>query len=123
MKILFITATRIGDAVISTGLLNHLVTQNSGAQITVACGPLAESIFTAVPGLERVIVLSKTAFSGHWFRLWNAVRLIIVRPKSISVSCANQKRNKGTTQINNDVPSLFAHVVPQSKPMAAESCL
>ncbi|MGB1876578.1 MAG: glycosyltransferase family 9 protein, partial [Rhodospirillaceae bacterium] len=74
MKILFITATRIGDAVISTGLLNHLVTQNSGAQITVACGPLAESIFTAVPGLERVIVLSKTAFSGHWFRLWNDVR-------------------------------------------------
>lgn len=74
MKILFITATRIGDAVISTGLLNHLVSQNPGAQITVACGPLSESIFTAVPGLERVIILSKTACRGHWLRLWNEVR-------------------------------------------------
>ncbi|NKB43374.1 MAG: glycosyltransferase family 9 protein [Alphaproteobacteria bacterium] len=74
MRILFITATRIGDAVISTGLLSHLLKQNLGARVTVACGPLAESLFTAVPGLDRVIVLSKTTFSGHWFRLWNEVR-------------------------------------------------
>ncbi|MBT4741127.1 MAG: glycosyltransferase family 9 protein [Rhodospirillaceae bacterium] len=74
MRILFITATRIGDAVISTGLLSHLIKQNPGASVTVACGPLAESLFTSVPGLDRVIVLSKSAFSGHWFRLWNDVR-------------------------------------------------
>lgn len=74
MRILFITATRIGDAVISTGLLAHLVEKNPGAKITVACGPLAESLFTSVPGLERVIVLSKKSFSRHWFRLWADVR-------------------------------------------------
>ena len=74
MKILFITATRIGDAVMSTGLLAHLVDENPGAKITVACGPLAESLFTSVPGLDRVIVLYKESFSRHWFRLWLDVR-------------------------------------------------
>lgn len=74
MNILFITATRIGDAVISTGLLNHLIEQNPGARITIACGPLAESLFTAVPGLDRVITLTKTKFKGHWFGLWREVR-------------------------------------------------
>lgn len=74
MRILFITATRIGDAVISTGLLAHLVDENPGARITVACGPLAESLFTSVPGLDRVIVLSKKSFSRHWFKLWADVR-------------------------------------------------
>ncbi len=41
MNILFITSTRIGDAVLSTGILDHLVGQIPDARITVACGPEA----------------------------------------------------------------------------------
>lgn len=74
MQILFITATRIGDAVISTGLLRHLIDQHPNAKITVACGPLAESLFASVPGLERVIAVPKKKFGGHWFNLWRQVR-------------------------------------------------
>lgn len=70
MRILFITATRIGDAILSTGLLAHLIETNPGARITVACGPASAPLFEAVPGLERVIVLDKMLFSLHWLRLW-----------------------------------------------------
>ncbi len=41
MNILFVTATRIGDAVLSTGLLSHLIDRYLDANITVAAGPLA----------------------------------------------------------------------------------
>lgn len=74
MRILFITATRIGDAVISTGLLRHLVDKHPNAKITVACGPLAVSLFAGVPGLEKVIPVPKKKFGGHWLKLWNDVR-------------------------------------------------
>ena len=39
MRILFVTATRIGDAVLSTALLGHLLRAHPGARVTVACGP------------------------------------------------------------------------------------
>ncbi|MBL8571881.1 MAG: glycosyltransferase family 9 protein [Phreatobacter sp.] len=70
MRLLFVTATRIGDAVLSTGLLGHLLDRHPGARVTVACGAPARSLFTAVPGLERLIVLEKRKFAGHWFGLW-----------------------------------------------------
>lgn len=70
MRILFITSTRVGDAVLSTGVLRHLVETHPGARITVACGPAAASLFEAVPGLERLIVLDKMVWSLHWLRLW-----------------------------------------------------
>src|SRR5579875_4058227 len=72
-RILFITATRIGDAVISTGILNHLLETNPGARFTVACGPVAAGVFAAMPRLERLILMPKRKWDGHWFRLWAEV--------------------------------------------------
>jgi heptosyltransferase-3 len=70
LRILFITATRIGDAVLSTALLAHLIARCPGARFTIACGPAAAPLFEAVPGLERVIALPKRPMGGHWFKLW-----------------------------------------------------
>lgn len=70
MRILFITATRVGDAVLSTGILNKLLSDHPRARVTVACGPAAAGLFEAVPGLERLIVLDKMLLSMHWLRLW-----------------------------------------------------
>ncbi len=70
MKILFVTATRVGDAVLSTGLLNHLIVNYPKARITIACGPAAAPIFESVPNLERLIVLDKMLLSLHWVRMW-----------------------------------------------------
>lgn len=73
MRILFVTATRIGDAVLSTGLLDHLLRTYPGARITVACGPVAEGVFARMPNREATILLAKQRFSGHWFSLWGQV--------------------------------------------------
>jgi ADP-heptose:LPS heptosyltransferase len=70
MKILFITSSRIGDAVISCGILEHLRLNHPGARITVACGAAASGVFARLPGLERLIIFEKQRFDAHWFKLW-----------------------------------------------------
>lgn len=72
--ILFITATRIGDAVLSSGLVRKLLEEIPNARFTIVAGPAAAPLFAEVPNLDRVIVMSKTQGSGHWFRLWRQVR-------------------------------------------------
>lgn len=73
MRLLFITATRIGDGVLSTGVLQHLIAQHPGIRVTVAAGRPAAPLFQAVPGLERLLALDKRPFRAHWFALWRAV--------------------------------------------------
>ena len=70
MNILFVTATRIGDAVLSSGLLAWLIERHPGAGITIACGPASAPLFAELPGLQRVIVLRKQPASLHWLGLW-----------------------------------------------------
>lgn len=69
-RLLYVTNTRIGDAVLSTGLLDHLIQEMDGPRVTVACGPLAAPLFAGVPGLERIISLPKQRGGGHWWSLW-----------------------------------------------------
>jgi ADP-heptose:LPS heptosyltransferase len=70
MRILFITATRVGDAVLSTGLLSYLVQRYPDAGITIAVGGAAAPLFEPVPGLDRLIVINKEPFGLHWLKLW-----------------------------------------------------
>jgi len=72
MQILFITATRIGDAVLSTGLLSHLVERHPRAEFTIAAGPLAAPLFEAVPRLRRLLPVQKRRASLHWLELYAA---------------------------------------------------
>ncbi len=69
MKILFITSTRLGDAVLSTGALDHFITLYPDAEITVACGPLVAGLFTPVPQVVKIIALKKEPYAGHWIKL------------------------------------------------------
>lgn len=73
MKILFVTATRVGDAVLSTGLLSHLIDRYPHARFTIAAGPTAAPLFEDLPGLDRLISLAKRRWSGHWIALYRAV--------------------------------------------------
>lgn len=70
MKVLFITSTRIGDAVLSTGLLAAMMKKHPEAKVTVVCGPLPASLFEGFPNVERVIALKKQKRHGHWVSLW-----------------------------------------------------
>ena len=73
MKILFITSSRIGDAVLSSGLLNHIEQSYPNAKVTIACGPLAVSLFQGYPLLEAILPLKKEKRNGHWVKLWRQV--------------------------------------------------
>ena len=75
MRILFITATRIGDAVLSTGLLSYLIERFPSARLTIAAGPIAAPLFEAVPGLERLLLVRKRAASMHWLSLFSQTAL------------------------------------------------
>lgn len=72
MNILFVTSSRIGDAVLSTGVLDHLISEYPDARISIACGPVAAPLFEAVPNLCRIIVIHKKPFALHWLKLWAA---------------------------------------------------
>lgn len=69
-RVLFITSTRIGDAIINSGVLDHLVRTRPQARFTIACGPLAASLFSETPRLERIIVMRKKKAGLHWLDLW-----------------------------------------------------
>lgn len=72
MNILFITYNRIGDAVLSTGILSHLIETHADARITLVCGPPAAPLFQATPKVTRVLALAKQKHSAHWLTLWLA---------------------------------------------------
>lgn len=73
MKILFITSTRLGDAVLSTGLLDYMLKTWPEGKVTVACGPLPASIFEGFPNVEKILPIKKKPRNGHWVELWKAV--------------------------------------------------
>ncbi len=73
MNILFITASRIGDAVLSTGLLDHIAQTYPQARVTIVCGPLVTSLFEGYPLLKEIIPLQKQKHNRHWFELWKQV--------------------------------------------------
>jgi ADP-heptose:LPS heptosyltransferase len=72
--ILFITSNRIGDAVLSSGLIKRLADEIPNARFTIVAGPVAAPLFEEVPTLDRVIVLTKAKNRGHWIELWRQVR-------------------------------------------------
>lgn len=71
--VLFITSSRIGDAVLSSGLLNYIYEHAPNAKVTVACGPLVVSLFEGFPNLERIISVRKEKYNKHWIKLWREV--------------------------------------------------
>lgn len=72
--ILYIGPGRIGDAVLSSGLIKRLADDIPSARFTIAVGPAAAPLFAEVPRLHRLIVMEKQRGSGHWFSLWGEVR-------------------------------------------------
>ena len=72
--ILFIASSRIGDAVLASGLVKRLHDEIPNARFTVVAGPLSAPLFADVPNLSQVVVMEKGKGGGHWFKLWTQVR-------------------------------------------------
>jgi ADP-heptose:LPS heptosyltransferase len=72
--ILFITSSRVGDAVLSSGLLQRLAKEVPNARFTIVASALTAPLFRDTPELARLIVLEKKPFALHWFDLWKQVQ-------------------------------------------------
>jgi ADP-heptose:LPS heptosyltransferase len=72
--LLFITANRIGDAVLSSGVLAAMMAEAPDQPVVVACGPVVAPLFDDLPGLERIHRLIRRGRIGHWLDLWRAMR-------------------------------------------------
>jgi ADP-heptose:LPS heptosyltransferase len=96
--ILFIGPGRIGDAVLTSGLIRKLAEEIPRARFTIAAGPAAAPLFADIPSLDRLIVMHKEKGSGHWFKLWNQVRhtrwglVVDTRGSAITRFLSKQKR-------------------------------
>ena len=94
---LFVTSNRLGDAVLTTGALYHLLKTEPDVPITVVCGHLSADIYTAIPGVEKVIAISKRKRSLHWwdafkqlkFRFWH--RVVDYRGSPLSILPARHR--------------------------------
>ena len=74
MRILFIGSGSIGDAIISTGILAHLLDSYPEAAFTIAVGLAASQLFEAFPELEKLIIIRKQPYNKHWLVLWREVK-------------------------------------------------
>lgn len=75
-RILFIAPTRIGDAVLASSVLAHIMVANPAARVTIATSPLAAPLYAGYPLLQRIIPMTKQPYNRHWLKLWREVGLL-----------------------------------------------
>jgi len=70
VKILFICSNLIGDTILSSGVLKHLINLHKEAKITLVIGPTAAPLFKNYKNVEKVIIFKKKKFNLHWFNIF-----------------------------------------------------
>ena len=70
MKVLFITSTRIGDAVLSTSILNYIKNKFPNSSFYIATGKIPAPLFKNFQNVKKIIILEKKFFKIHWLELW-----------------------------------------------------
>jgi len=113
MKVLFITSNRIGDTVLTTGLLSYLLDRYPAATFTIACGPLGAPLFSEIPQVEKIIVVNKRVASVHWIELWKEVsksiwELVVDLRSSVIAYCLLTRRRMVAKKKNDKVHRLDA---------------
>ncbi|MBS0410395.1 MAG: glycosyltransferase family 9 protein [Proteobacteria bacterium] len=140
-SILFITSSRIGDAVLSSGLVKTLVDEIPDARFTIVGSALTTPLFADTPGLERLVVMDKQKRAGHWFGLWRQVRgrrwglVVDLRGSAIAGALRPKRRavhRKGATsahkvieaarllKLETQPPSPFLFTSPETEARAAQ---
>ena len=73
MKILIINYSRIGDSILSTALIKHLLDEYPKSQISIVTSSISQDLFKRMPRLENLIVIAKRKYSLHWLDIWKMV--------------------------------------------------
>ncbi len=107
--ILYIAEADAEAAVLSSGVLAHLVEAVPGAEFTVVGSAASAPLFADTPGLRQLIVLDRTG-RWDWIALWNQVRatrwglVVDMRGTKFSERLRRQKR----AVRGPDLPGLHA---------------
>ena len=72
MKILLITATRIGDSIISTTLIEAFKKLYPHGQLTIAVGEISAPLFEDDPYVSKVISVGSKKYNHHWWHMWRS---------------------------------------------------
>lgn len=70
MKVLFLSLTNIGDAILSTVLINRILATHPDAKFDIICGPAATSLFEGCSHVNKVIPLKKQKRKLHHWQLF-----------------------------------------------------
>ena len=97
-KILIISSNRLGDSILTSGLVNHYKKNNKKNSLTFVCGDLPAEIFKHARNIDRLISLKKKKNSSHWLFLWIKVflnfwdEIVDLRGSAISYFLFTKKR-------------------------------
>lgn len=116
MKVLFITSSRIGDAVLTTGVLDTITRTSPHLQLAIAAGPVAMPLFDDWPHVMWRHTLIKQKGLRHWKDLWHQAKgvswdwVIDMRGSLLSYTLRAKKRSiwKKPSTIQHRVVSISA---------------
>ena len=98
MKILFICSNLIGDTILSSGAISHIIHQNKEAKLTFVVGPTAAPLLKNYKNIEDIIIFKKKKFNLHWLNIfkktyrtkWNII--VDFRSSALSLLLKNNKK-------------------------------
>lgn len=113
-KILIISANRLGDAILSSGLLNFYKKTYPKAQITFVCGEVPFELFKFFKNITSLIKLKKKNYSIHWFFLWKRVFLnfwdLVIDLRGTGISYFLFRQNKKIySNKNNKIHKVISY--------------
>ena len=98
MKILLISYNRIGDTILSTGLIDHLLRKYDNVSFSIVTSSISACIYQDLPKLDKLIIVDKKKYSMHWFKIWNETRktpwdlIIDLRSSALSYFIGGKKK-------------------------------
>jgi heptosyltransferase III len=98
VKILFICSNLIGDTILSSGAIHHIINQNQEAKLTFVVGPTAAPLLKNYKNIENIIIFKKRKLNLHWldiFKKTYSIKWDIIvdfRSSALSLLLKNNKK-------------------------------
>jgi len=98
VKILFICSNLIGDTILSSGAINHIINQNQEAKLTFVVGPTAAPLLKNYKNIENIIIFKKRKLNLHWLDIFQKTYsikwdiIVDFRSSALSLLLKNNKK-------------------------------
>ncbi|MEM7071612.1 MAG: hypothetical protein AAF403_07620, partial [Pseudomonadota bacterium] len=73
-NILVICNNRLGDNIISTGVIEYLQNHTTNPCFTIICSSISADLYHHMPNLDEIIMINKKRYHMHWLDLWHKTR-------------------------------------------------